>query len=71
MPGKVMGWDLWSTLQQQAAYEDYYRTQPPVACPHSGTPLLQGPPDQPGVLYCPDGDFYYPDDWDPDTMSGL
>lgn len=67
----VMGWDLYSTLQQQAADLDYYRTQPPVACPVDGTPLEQGPPQQPGVLFCPMGNFRYPDDYDADTMSGM
>ncbi len=48
----VMGWDLYSTLALQAQYEDYYKAQPPVACPNDGEPLRQGPPEQPGVLYC-------------------
>jgi hypothetical protein len=69
--GKVMGWDLYSTLQQQAAYLDYYKTNLPVACPNDGTPLLQGPPQEPGVLYCPHDGWRYPDDYDADTMSGM
>jgi hypothetical protein len=67
----VMGWDLYATLQQQAQLQDYYRTQEPAACPHDGTPLKQGPAQEPGVLFCPMGDFRYPDDYDADTMSGL
>lgn len=67
----VTGWDLYSTLAEQAAYIDYYRTVPPTACPRCGWPLQQGPPDSPGVRYCPHGDFEYPRDWDPDTMGGL
>lgn len=67
----VTGWDLYSTLAEQAAYIDYYRTVPPSACPRCGWPLQQGPPDSPGVRYCPHGDFEYPRDWDPDTMGGL
>lgn len=69
--GGVMGWDLYSTLQEQAALVDYYKTIRPVACPNDGTPLLEGPPQQPGILYCPMGDFRYPEDWDPNTMAGL
>lgn len=67
----VMGWDLLATLQEQAQYLDYYKTQLPVACPHDGTPLLEGPPSEPGILYCPMGNFRYPDDWDAETMSGM
>lgn len=69
--GGVMGWDLRSTLQEQAAYQDYYRGQLPVACPYDGTPLKSGPVETPGVLYCPNGDFRYPDDWDSASMSGM
>lgn len=69
--GKVTGWDLYSTLAEQSAYVDYYRSVPPVACPRDGTPLQLGPPSAPGVLYCPNGDFRYPDDWDPETMAGM
>lgn len=65
------GWDLYSTLQEQAAYVSYYRSVPPVACPNDGTALLEGPPSQPGVLFCPMGDFRYPGDYDATTMAGL
>jgi hypothetical protein len=71
MAGGVTGWDLYATLQQQAQEIDYYRSVPPVACPHDGEPLRQGPSTSPGVLYCPWGDFRYPQDWDADTMAGL
>lgn len=71
MADKVMGWDLLSTLAEQAAYTDYYRQQPPVACPLDGTPLKEGPPSQPGILYCPFDGWQYPRDWDAETMSGL
>jgi hypothetical protein len=71
MADKVTGLDLYSTLAQQAAYIDYYKSVPPVACPHDGTPLELGPPQQAGVMFCPNGDFRYPDDWDPETMAGL
>lgn len=65
------GWDLYSTLIQQAEYITYYKSIPPVACPNDGTPLKLGPPQQSGVWYCPNGDFYYPDDYDAETMAGL
>lgn len=69
--GGVIGWDLYSTLVEQAQYQAYYESIPPVACPRHGVPLKLGPTSAPGVLYCPDGDFRYPDDWDPQSMSGL
>jgi hypothetical protein len=67
----VMGWDLYATLVQQSELANYYKSQPPVACPHDGTPLKQGPPSEANVLYCPMGDFRYPDDWDQESMSGM
>jgi hypothetical protein len=67
----VMGWDLFSTLQQQAQLQNYYDSQEPVACPNDGTPLKQGPSSDANTLYCPMGDFTYPDDWDVSTMSGM
>ena len=67
----VMGYDLLSTLQQAAAEVDYYKSVPPMACPNDGTPLLDGPPSQPGILFCPHDGWQYPRDWDPSTMSGL
>lgn len=66
-----MGNDLLSTLKEQAAYVDYYRSQPPMACPNDGTPLEQGPPSQPGILFCPFDGWQYPRDWDPESMSGM
>jgi hypothetical protein len=69
--GGVTGWDLDSTLKQQAAYVNYYRSTPPVACPHDGEPLRQGPPSMPGILFCKFDGFQYPRDWDPNTMSGM
>jgi hypothetical protein len=71
MAGGVLGWDLYSTLVLQSEYLTYYKSIPPVACPHDGTPLKVGPSTSPGILYCPNGDFRYPDDWDPETMSGM
>lgn len=68
---KVMGWDLYSTLVQGSEYKNYYDNTLPVSCPYDGTPLREGPGSHPGVLYCPNGDFRYPDDWDSDSMSGM
>ena len=65
------GWDLYSTLQQQAADYEYYKTTLPMACPNDGTPLLDGPPSQPGILYCPHDGWQYPRDWDAETMGGM
>ncbi len=67
----VMGWDLYSVLVNQSEYRIYYDTTLPTACPFDGTPLREGPPSRPGVLYCPNGDFHYPEDWDSETMSGM
>lgn len=67
----VTGWDLYSTLALQADYKRYYDSLPPVACPYDGTPLKQGPASDGNVLFCPMGNFRYPEDWDPETMSGM
>jgi len=67
----VSWWQLDSTLKEQAEYASYYRSMPPVACPHDGEPLRLGPPQNPAVLFCPWGDFQYPRDWDPDVHSGM
>jgi hypothetical protein len=69
--GGVTGNDLLATLREQAQLESYYRTAPPVACPRDGEPLRQGPPGAGAILYCPFDGFTYPDDWDPESMSGM
>lgn len=68
--GGVTGWDLYSTLQQQAMEAEFYKSQPPTACPNDGTPLLDGPSSQPGIRYCPFDFWQYPRDWT-DQMSGM
>lgn len=67
----VTGWDLYSTLQQQAAYQEYYDSTLPMACPNDGEPLREGPPEEPGVLWCRFDGWQYPRDWDAETMSGM
>lgn len=67
----VMGWDLYSTLIQQAEYVNFYRSAIPVACPNDGEPLRLGPPNQPGVHYCPLDGWQYPRDYDPEIHSGM
>lgn len=67
----VMGWDLWSTLQSQAAYQAYYSTTLPVACPNDGQPLFPGPPSEPGILFCQFDGWQYPRDYDPLIHSGM
>lgn len=67
----VTGYDLLATLQEQAQYAAYYKSVPPVACPNDGTPLKEGPPSQPGTLFCPFDGFKFPDDYDAETMSGM
>jgi hypothetical protein len=65
----VMGWDLYSTLQDQVERRRYYDTIPPVACPNDGEPLIPAPRE--GELYCKFDGFLYPRDWNPETMSGM
>lgn len=64
-------WQLDNVLKERAQYADYYRSQVPVACPVDGTPLLDGPPGEPAVKYCPMGNFEYPRDYDPIVHSGM
>ncbi len=71
MADGVMGWDLWNTLAKQSEYSTYYKSIPPRACPNDGELLRLGPPDEPGVLYCPFDGWRYPDDWDPELHSGM
>lgn len=65
------GWDLYATLQEQASYQEFYKTATPMACPNDGTPLVQGPPSQPGILFCPFDGWQYPRDYDQDAHSGM
>lgn len=67
----VMGADLHAILQSNAADQNFYDQQVPVACPNDGTPLEMGPPSQPGVLYCPFDGWMYPDDYDQRLHSGM
>jgi hypothetical protein len=69
--GGVTGWDLYSVLQEQAACADYYKSTPPVACPNDGTPLLNGPPSDSAILFCPFDGWQWPRDYDASTMSGM
>jgi len=64
-------WALDTTLKERAAYIEYYRAQPPVACPNDGEPLQWGPPQAPGILYCRFDGWQYPRDYDPDTQAGM
>lgn len=71
MSGGTMGWDLYSTLIQQAEYKEYYDSIPPVACPRCGEPLRQGPTVTPAILYCMFDGWQFPRDWDVDVHSGM
>lgn len=64
-------WQLDSVLKERAEYANYYRSQPPVACPNDGTPLQEGPPQQPAIRYCPFDGWTYPRDYDQDIHSGM
>lgn len=67
----VTGWDLYSTLAEQAQYAEYYKSATPTACPNDGEPLKPGPPSEPGILFCPFDGWQWPRDWDAATMSGM
>lgn len=67
----VTGWDLYSTLQQQAGYAEFYKSSLPVACPNDGEPLREGPPQEAGILWCPFDGWQYPRDYDAETQSGM
>jgi hypothetical protein len=64
-------WGLYNVLREQAEYAQYYRSQPPVACPNDGTPLLGGPPQEAAVLFCPFDGWQWPRDYDPAIHSGM
>lgn len=64
-------WHLDSILQEQAAYEDYYKSIEPMACPNDGEPLRIGPPQRPGIWYCPFDGWQFPRDYDPNTDAGM
>lgn len=64
-------WQLDSVLKEQAEYATYYRSAPPVACPNDGEPLIGGPVQETGILYCRFDGWQYPRDWDPDIHSGM
>lgn len=67
-----MSWQqLESILQEQASYEDLYRSAEPVACPNDGEPLQLGPPNHPGVLFCPFDGWQYPRDYDATIHAGM
>ena len=45
-----MSWEqLRAISQQNRAWQQYWASQPPQACPNDGTPLEEGPD---GVLFC-------------------
>jgi hypothetical protein len=64
-------WALDSILKEQAQYVEYYRSIPPVACPHCGEPLRNGPPQEPALLYCKFDGWRYPRDYDVDSQAGM
>lgn len=64
-------WQLDSILREQSAYWDAYASTPPMACPNDGEPLTQGPPSQPGILFCRFDGWTYPRDFDPQTHNGM
>lgn len=72
MHAHVSWWQLDSVLKEQAEYAQYYRSQPPVACPNDGQPLEPGPPQEPeGSLFCKFDGWTFPRDYDPDIHSGM
>ena len=64
-------WQLDSVLKERAAYENYYRSIEPVACPYDGQPLTNGPPQAPAMKFCHFCGWQYPRDYDVDSMNGM
>lgn len=52
-------WQLLSILEEVADYARQEQTDPPVACPFDGEPLKSAPHGS-GGLYCPFGDYEWP-----------
>jgi len=56
----------WEQLRSIAEANRQYRqeefSQPPKSCPNDGTPLEASPPGASSSLFCPMGDYRYPDD---------
>lgn len=64
-------WGLHSVFEQSRQEFDAYWSNPPVACPICGQPLVNAPSTKSGSgieLYCNyagDHEFQYPRDWNP------
>lgn len=61
-------WGLHSVLEQERQELEAYNSQPPVACPECGEPLMNGPSTKSGSgvqLYCKFDGWTYPRDWRP------
>jgi hypothetical protein len=53
-----MSWDQLTSISAEATgYHEKERTDPPLACPYDGQPLLPAPA---GGLFCPLGDYEWP-----------
>lgn len=65
------GYDLLATMYEQAEFFNFYRSNPPMACPQCGEPLREGPPQQPNVLYCKFDFWQYPRDYDDLAHNGM
>jgi len=67
-----MSWyQLDSVLKERAAYVNFYKTRPLVACPNDGEPLRIVPGSEPGLLYCPFDGFQYPRDYVESEHQGM
>lgn len=64
-------WQLDNILKEAAEYAAFYRSQPPMACPVCGEPLLPGPPQEPANLYCRFDGWTYPRDYDVNVHAGM
>jgi hypothetical protein len=56
----VSWYQLLDIYKQDAAWRQWYASQPPFACPNDGTPLQGGPN---GELFCSHDGWTYPRDW--------
>ena len=67
-----MSWEqLRSIVLADRAEQEYWRQQPPRACPNDGTPLVQAADGGDVELRCPHDGWSYPRDWDVTTMAGM
>jgi hypothetical protein len=69
-----VSWEqLGDILREQRAEAEFYRSQPPQACPNDGEPLIPAPPGAEGgvQLFCRFDGWAYPRDYDAEMHQGM